>query len=790
MVSIEVIHPSIPLSADTTHSINSTVLDITPPPPPPQTNNLQQELHDLIQSHKLGIPIFKLDDGDDNYYVLIKDLASVWNFPSSYQLIIKLIKQSKLSKSDLIYNSKPELNQELLSHNLISAKDVNFSLFYSKLSTIYAIINNKDVFINQNPPDFIISQVKQQQQELLVKKDSGVRNKSEEDEDDEDDDDDDDDDEDEDDDDDDEDDDDDDDDDEDGKIVAKKRKLTPSLSEDQPTSNKHHHHHKHHNSSNALEKVTISQAFPQYGIVGSTIQLNHSAFNSLNPITKLNYYKSLSSPYKFLPNSKLTFSDRELIYRNQDDSELNNIKSHEVEKKRFRKPIGKSKKHNINIDPNSIDLTESAIPGQGYIPEFNINHLCKVPNYYITSNQQYISAAAAAAAAGIGSNLGTPTTGTGSASSSSFNLKKINSTSNSSFLFTENIKMPNHVKQLIFNGDNDYHHTKYYYTKSYRGPGSGNYKDAALMNRINKIHLINNKNIHHPHKASSFKNHKQRYNQGLKGLLFEKFNKEYVESVLSKQRKYTEDYVNLEMLHNNLQFNLLINSYREISEETWENYYKFKLTDFEQLKSLNQEKLELETRQDEINQKQLWHENEKKRQEDLQQLIIELNGNLESLKHERIQRQKEYEEKKRQNELESTFNDPFVGTGSDSSSLIEPPNFDDILEREQALTSQFEIDKELLKPVPPPLPTETPQLDVLSRFTLPSFHPEITNHLPPDLRQDQQLNEDDIPSIKKPIRYVTTYADKNNPELLNRIEIVKLPNSNAIGWDNLKKFRY
>ncbi|KAK6202973.1 uncharacterized protein RJT21DRAFT_103823 [Scheffersomyces amazonensis] len=740
-VRIHVQYPAVPLTVSASSS-TSVSLQIGP------YEGVSPLTSEVIAS--VGVPVFTLDD---EVYVLIKHLAAVWSFPSSYQLIGKLLKQSGIPKSDLVYVSTPALNTQFVEYKLIDPAEAKFNLFYTKLATVYSLIQNKEVFTNSNPQSV--------SQESAVVPVSAIQNQNQnriekdqdDDDDDEDDEDDDDDEDDEDDDDDDEEDDDDDDDDE---IVVKKRK---------------HHHH-----NNGYEKITVSQAFPQYGLVSSTIQLNPSAFNSLNPITKLNYYRLLSSPYKFLPNSKLSFAERELVFRDHNFSDIfgegsstnkSELKGQEGEKKRFRKPIGKSKKHNINIDPNTIDLSESVIPGQGYIPEFNINHLCKVPNYYVTSNQQYISAAAAS-------------------TQSLFNLNRINATSNSSFLFNESYKMSKKVKQLIFNGDNDYHHTKYYYTKSYRGPGSGNYKDAALMNRINKIHVISNNNIKHPHKKSTYKKHEKRFNQSLKGLLFEKYNREYVDSVLSKQRKYTEDYVNLEMLHNNLQFNLLINSYREISEETWENYYKFKLTDFEQLKALQEEKKEIEIKKEEFENRKKWQENEAKRQEDVRKLIEQYNYDREQLRNEKIQRQKDYEEKKRQNELESTFNDPF---GDGSSTSIDPPTFEDIIKREIELTKKFETDQESLKPVPPPMPVETPQLDVISRFTSPLFHPEIVSNLPLELRSNVQTDQDDIPPIKKPIRYVSTYPDKNNPELLNRVEIVKIPNPNSIGWDNLKKYK-
>lgn len=661
---------------------------------------------DNVSKQKLGFSYFTVDSKD---YALVKDLASSWNFPSSYQLISKFVKSCGISKNELVATSTKELNEILLNQGAISKDELKFSLFYIELGILFALVKNKDVFF----ADSLASPATP-----IIKR----------------------------------------------KTIATPAEVEPldfQMEDVELEDTK-----KNHKSSN--ERITISQVFPQYRMVEMTLPLNHSAFNTLTTQTKLKYYKSIPGAYKFLPNTKLNFTERDLIAQENSYSDVQVTETKKQQQgKKFRKPFGKSRKHNTNVDPNTIDLTESIIPGQGFIQEFNVNHLCKVPNYYITSNQQ--------------NPIG------------KINLKNINSSSNSSFLFNDNIKISNNVKQLKFNNDNDsYHHAKYYYTKTYRGPGSGNYKDAAVMNRINRIQTTPNISKT-PHKVAKVVNKSavKRYNQSLKGLVHNKFNQTLVDSFLSKQRRYTEDYVNMEMLHSNVQFNLLVNTYRNISEDTWDSYYKFKMVDFEQLGALQRENAEIEAKKREIELRKEWERSELERQQLLQAKIERQRTKLERIEFKKIQKQKKLEEKKRRRQLEATFNDPF-GDGSDAFDFglgekdLDDDDDDDLEEEDEEDNYDDQID--LNRPVPPPMPVETPQLDVLSRFTLPQAHKEVIQNLPVELRDYEQIEKNHNPSIKKVIRYTATYAD-SNPEVLNKIEIVKMPSSNAVGWDNLRKYR-
>ena len=175
------------------------------------------------------------------------------------------------------------------------------------------------------------------------------------------------------------------------------------------------------------------------------------------------------------------------------------------------------------------------------------------------------------------------------------------------------------------------------------------------MNKINKLHFSSHGKPSHKKRISN----NDRYNKSLKGLVFEKFDKDFVENLLADQRKYAEDYNNLEMLHNNLQFNVLLNTYRDLAQQTWDNYYKFKLIDFEQLRALQTEKEEIEERKRAIERHDNWVEEEKLRQEQLRLLFEEERKEFEDLQNESAQKKKEIEEKSRRRQLEASLSDSF-----------------------------------------------------------------------------------------------------------------------------------
>ncbi|CCG24919.1 hypothetical protein CORT_0G02380 [Candida orthopsilosis Co 90-125] len=685
----------------------------------------------------IAIPVFSYNG---QVYVLIKHLATLWNFLSSYQLILSLSKHGIEKKN--ILQTDPSMNDALFTQGAISKEDQSSKLFYISLPLIYLRILNKDVFYNSgyadedliediSSPGRVNSVVpvasEEQEDEPLIddEEEDEVDDAYEEGEMEEE--------------------------DKEGALLKQAR---------------HHHFHKRtqESESSGDDRVTVSQVFPQYGVVESTTQLNHTSFGTLNSSTKLNFYKTLSTPgLRFLPNTKLNFNERELLLGSNNFSDIQiEGGSESLKRQGLRKPLGRSRKNNIHIDPNTLDLSESVVPGQGYIPEFSVSHLCKVPNYYITSNQQ--------------------------APSQSFNTKKLNTTSNSSFLFTDGIKMSKNIQQLVFSNESDnYHHSKYFYTKGYRGPGSGNYKDGALMKKISKIPVSSDRRRFHKTKLSN----REKYNKSLKGLAHERFNKNSVERLLAEQRKYTEDYLNLEMLHNSVQFNFLLNSYREIAEETWNCYFKFKLFDLEQYKALQSEKDELKERDRLLSEHKKWIEDDKLREERLRMIFSDEHAAKEKLKQEFVEKRKEMEEKRRRLELEASFDNSINkdDEGADFAEKLEALD-SEYRRKQNDLLRDYDLKKkQFLTPLKPPQPIETPQIDIVSKFVSPAAHPEILRQLPLELRDVADLSKDVVPSIKNPIKYVTTFPTNTNDEYLTRIEVVKLPNANSIGWDNLRKYK-
>lgn len=563
---------------------------------------------DAAHQDSIPVPSFEIDG---TFYVLIKDLASKWNYTSSYHLIKKIVKLGH--KSDIL-TSHRTLTADLLSLKLID----NFAAhFYISLDKIVSLKND---------------------------------------------------------------------------YADLSTRLSRNLSDDDDATTQ---------SLINPDKVSIGQIFPH-----NPLPQNHSTFDSLTTSSKLRYYKS-KEIWKFLPNSKLSFDDRLIVF---DDA---------------------LKKE-----------TSDNLPSQGYVHEFNVSNITKVPNYYMSTDKHRISE----------KNKFETKKGSSKLESES---SKLNSSLDSKELFeysnSKNL-------QLLVNSNDPEANTlaKYLYTRTYRGPGSGSYKDGAIVNKINRIPLTN-ENIRKRHKitkeVSSLSKH--RINQNLKGLVYEVFNKYMVDHLLADQRESIEDFQNIEMLHNNLLFNLLLNTYRDTSSSTWRSYYKFKMTDHEQIHAVELRKLEEEQKEKYEAEVQNWKEIESKRAgNDMKEM-------------ERIQRMNYERQQSKMENLRKLQSNPSTRT----SQL-------------QELEARYEPQQyQPSRPTHPPKPVETTNLDILGEFTLPSSHPEIMNSIPLELRGKNGV------SIKGPVSHIKSYPEPTNPQILNRIEIIKLPNLNEIGWENIRRHK-
>lgn len=581
---------------------------------------------------------------NNNHYVLTRHLAALWNYPSSYQVIAKILKGSAVSKDHFLHESTSQLNSAFVDNELILPHDANKKQFYISVPFIYLILDDKLA---------------------LVGTDSFINNE--------------------------------------------KRKRPVILPLDDET-------------------ITVSQVFPQYGKVESTIPLDHASFLALTPLTKLQVYKHEGN-YRRVFGTALSANERELLitannitqYHPSNDG-ITDLVEPITQTSSSKKALGRSKKQAGLVDPNTLDVSENILPGNGQIPDFQVTPICKVPNYFVTNGQ--MSAAQQNAL---------------------FNTQ-LPHLHDLKLEYEKTTNIPKEVQQLLLNNDQDNFSSKYYYYKSYRGPGSGNYKDAALVNRINKIRTFTaelapkNNSITHLPSAKVTKPLKRRFNRPVKGLTHDFYSPENVEITVDRQRKFTEDYVNLEMLHNNILFNLLVNSYREVLGEVWRRYYDFKLIDFEKLYSM--EKVE----------------ERNKRRETL--LAAEKQRYEMQLRQVTEARQKAEEHRQ----------------AIEAGEIQEPMD--------------METSRELNEPMKPFIPSrelqELMRPDPTRRFTLPSEHPEIMRTLPVELRGETGALES---ALSKPIRYTVAYPDRQFLEALNQIEVIKLPNANSIGWDNIKKYR-
>lgn len=571
--------------------------------PVPVTFTKPQNTDNFSTSLPFKVDFFILANTE---YVLVNQLASLWNFPSSYQVITRIVKKTGIPRNEFLYKTSEDLNGSLLIEDAITSQEANKQLFYISLRFLYSIIENKSA---------------------LVGDEDAVKNTAQ-------------------------------------------RERPVILPNDDDT-------------------IAVSQVFPQYGHEEASFPKDHATFLALTPLKKLLVYKHEGN-YRRVYGTSLSANERELLVRSNNYTTVSPHVVHPVpdsESSSSRKPLGRSRRQIGSVDPNSLDVSENILPGNGAVPEFLVGPLCKVPNYFVSNG---LSA----------THL-----------SASVNSQKPH-LSNLELKFTDSSKATKHALQLLLRNDQEQLHSKYYYFKTYRGPGSGNYKDAALVNRINKIRKFTRESTPSSNAVTHLPPHKirkallKRYDRAIKGLIHDFYSPENIEVVLNRQRQFTEDFTNLEMLHSTILFNLLTNSYRELSGNIWSTYYKFRMVDYEKLYLIERA------------------EKKKKRK---QELLAE------------------YEKSR---------------ADAEAKGMVPP-------QPTRELT-------ELMKP------------DLTERFTLPTDHPEIMQKLPLELRG---LPDDPETQISRPIRYVATYPDKQLPEVLNQIEVVKLPNANSLAWDNIKKYR-
>ena len=533
-------------------------------------------IEEVLESFK--VTVFEVN-GD--YFILVRDLGVIWNYPSSYHLVNKIEKGTGINKGEFLRKTNKELNKWLYEKEVIDKGQEKYSLFYILAKFLYRRLKNKEILVG------------------------------------------------------------------DARIEETRTPEGTELNQD----------------DNDDDIVTVAQVVPQLSSNAMGLELSYSNFSSLTRLSKLNFYKESPAYQKFIPNSKLFINEREQLYKENDltstDAKIpeQTVLEEPKEPRRGRKALGKPKKNTINIDPNTMNLSETIIPGQGFTQPFNLGVFNMVPSYFVTSTNETATSNNAPKRANASSLL------LGDAAKVTRNI--------------QGIVMPNN------NYNESVNRSKYFYSKSHRSLGSGNFRDATTVQKVNKIPVTSNNKIKVYHKRAGDypQTIKGRGRMSVKGLMYERFSKKAVRDTIKKQSEKVEDYENLEMLHSVSQLNFLLNSYRRVSESSWSSYFKFKQTDFAQLGMM-------------------------KRRRTLKQ-------------------------------------NPDVHSHG----------------------------------------------DLAQRFVHPSFHQDILKRLPLELRHDDSQDTDEIPPIPYPLNYQITHPDTSNPELLNKVEIVQIPNANAIGWDNIRKMR-
>lgn len=462
-----------------------------------------------------------------------------------------------------------------------------------------------------------------------------------------------------------------------------------------------------------VEVVTASQVFPAMAM---PVKPSFATYNCLTEHSKLQFYKERGL-YKFIPPSKMiSFNDREIVLQDNpglyDNPDLDVVLDQTIGVDASSPALvtRRRKREITGIDPNSLDFGELVLMGQGYFHEFNVGHICKVAAYYPEKASKF---GAKASSPHNGGETDTPTS--------------------------------KQLQQLaIDTGDRD-NLQKYFYLRANRGPTSA-YKDQLVVSRITKIPMLI-RPVKRTHRVA--KPPPNRLNQNIKGLVHPRYNKAAVEAKIAEHLDYVADFLNIEHLHNLLQFNVLLNLYRQVQSLTMDLYYRFKRIDFEQIYAMKIYREEFESRKEYAKQVEEWRNKEQAR------------INKDRAEQERINRFNYEVSRRRHERMRQQFD-----------AALDGPEF-----QEQRFVPSL--------PTPPPKPLHSSHLEILNKFTMPLVFPEIVHTLPTSKRDDLGPN----PDIKRPVSYVVTVPDVHNPELASRIEIVKIPNPNEFAWDNFRKFR-
>lgn len=220
---------------------------------------------------------------------MVKDLASYWGLPSSYQLIVKFIKLGTIDRSQIL-KTDISLNQQLLASKLINELEAKVDLFYVSLPLVYSKIEDKNLFYVQDNMNLDNSKLDTKPQDtrgdnLGIEDIQGENDATNEI----------------------------DDDDNEDEIEVDDLEEDENSTVRSIGANKTGIKNTSQRPYINDDRVTIGQVFQQNG-TNSTTPMTHASFNSINAMSKLNYYKNFGlSGFRFLPNNKLSFAERDLV---------------------------------------------------------------------------------------------------------------------------------------------------------------------------------------------------------------------------------------------------------------------------------------------------------------------------------------------------------------------------------------------------------------------------------------------------------------------------------------------
>lgn len=112
-------------------------------------NEIEKHLNKLIFS------TFTFKNHEKKNYFLVKDLAKLWNFSSSYQLIDDILKNTNRSFDSIFCRTTQDINKLLIKKGILKFDEKQISFFYMDVQFLFQIMKNVNILFNLCVDDYV-----------------------------------------------------------------------------------------------------------------------------------------------------------------------------------------------------------------------------------------------------------------------------------------------------------------------------------------------------------------------------------------------------------------------------------------------------------------------------------------------------------------------------------------------------------------------------------------------------------------------------------------------------------